>query len=95
MLSKSTAGQPAGHTPTDLVLDRLPSGELAWLRAELDAAIHDADHIDHVLAGRLERDRRYVLTDAGRRDLHDYVTRQRALDALFGQPWPTAAEVAA
>ncbi len=44
------AGQPA----TDLVLERLPSGELAWLRSE------DRGEPDDAL---------YVLTDAGRRAL--------------------------
>jgi hypothetical protein len=34
MHAKSTAGHPAGTSAADLVLERLPSGELAWLRPE-------------------------------------------------------------
>ena len=35
MLSKSSAGQVAGPAdPAGLTLERLPSGELAWLRPE-------------------------------------------------------------
>jgi hypothetical protein len=34
MHAKSTAGHPAGTSAADLVLKRLPSGELAWLRPE-------------------------------------------------------------
>ena len=81
-----------------LVLTPLPNGELAWLRAELDTAIANADQVYQVLAHRLDRgadqppeDVRYVLTDAGRRAL-DEDRRARAMEALFGQPWPTVAE---
>ncbi len=64
----------ANHTATtttavDLQLERLPSGELAWLRSDTDP------------------DPRYVVTDQGRRAL--------AVEALFGRPWPTAAEASA
>ena len=34
MHAKSTAGHPAGTLAADLVLERLPNGELAWLRPE-------------------------------------------------------------
>ena len=59
-----------------LVLERLPSGEHAWLRCEADT--HPAEHDDAL----------YVLTEAG----HDLVARWRAEEALFGRPWPTVAE---
>ena len=100
MLTQSTAGQSAGPTdPAGLVLERLPSGDYAWLRRELDAAIRDADDVDQVLTrlldrGRQQLDIRYVLTDAGRRAL-DEAARKRAMQALFGRPWPTLAEVPA
>lgn len=46
MLNKSSAGYLAGPSaPAGLVLERLPNGEYAWLRAELDAAIADADRL--------------------------------------------------
>jgi hypothetical protein len=77
MRTQSTAGQWAGRTSNDLVLDRLPSGELAWLRPEAQ-----------------DNDPRYVLTDAGRRAL-DEDRRARTMEALFGHPWPTAAETSA
>jgi hypothetical protein len=32
MLTKSNPGLVAGHPHADLVLERLPSGELVWLR---------------------------------------------------------------
>ena len=92
MLTQSTAGQSAGPTdPAGLVLERLPNGELAWLRAELDVAIADAEQLDQDLTRRLgwpepqpePEDVRYTLTDAGRRAL--------AMERLFG-PWPTLAE---
>ena len=53
MHSKSTASQIAGQPSHDLVLERLPSGELAWLRPNPDD----------------DPDPRYVVTDAGRRAL--------------------------
>ena len=37
MHAKSTAGHPAGISAADLVLERLPNGELAWLRPEQPA----------------------------------------------------------
>jgi hypothetical protein len=86
VLTQSTAGQLAGHTPGDLVLEPLPNGELAWLRPDLDAAIREA-------TGRSAEqppEPRYWITDAGRRAL-DEDRRARALDALFGYPWPNAA----
>jgi hypothetical protein len=84
VLTHSTAGQSTGHTPADLVLERLPSGSYAWLRPELDRAIRDAERIDRALGRRLGTDR-FALTDLGRRAL--------AMERLFG-PWPTLAEVA-
>ena len=93
MLTNSTAGWSAGPTPSGLVLERLPNGELAWLRPELDAAIRDADQLDQDLIRLLgwpkpqpKPESRYWLTDLGRRAL--------AMEALFG-PWPTCAEVCA
>ena len=90
MLTQSTAGQSAGPTPAGLVLERLPNGELAWLRAELDAAIADAEQLDQDLTRTLgwpepqpEPDERVSLTDPGRRAL--------AMERLFG-PWPTLAQ---
>ena len=39
MLSKSTAGHLAGPTgPAGLTLERLPNGELAWLRPDPDGS---------------------------------------------------------
>ena len=93
MLSQSTAGQSAGPTdPAGLVLERLPSGEYAWLRAELDVAIADAGQLDQDLTRRLgwpepqpePEDVRYTLTDLGRRAL--------AMQRLFGDGWPTLAQ---
>jgi hypothetical protein len=55
VLAKSSVPQLAGQCPTDLVLERLPSGELAWLRPSTDRAESD--------------DALYVVTDLGRRDL--------------------------
>jgi hypothetical protein len=90
VLTQSTAGQSAGPTdPAGLVLERLPNGELAWLRAELDTAIADAEQLDQDLTRRLgwpepqPDDIRVALTDLGRRAL--------AMQRLFG-PWPTVAE---
>ena len=82
----------------DLVLETLPNGELAWLRAELDAAIADADQVDQALTRTLgwpERNgsqpRRYWLTQPAT----DLLARARAMDALFDPCWPTLAEVSA
>ena len=36
MHAKSTAGHPADTSAADLVLERLPSEEFAWLRPEQD-----------------------------------------------------------
>ena len=99
MPSQSTAGRPAGPTePAGLQLERLPNGELAWPRVELEAAIRDADRLHQALTRLLDRghdqldrhdqrDRRYTIAEAGR----DYLARERAMAALFG-PWPTLAE---
>jgi hypothetical protein len=93
MLPESIAGLRAGTPPT-LVLDRLPSGEFAWLRPELDTAIRDADRVHQDLTRFLRwpeprpEDRGYAITQAGR----DYLARQRAMQALFG-PWPLLSEV--
>ncbi len=57
----------------NLVLERLPNGELAWLRPEP------------------EEEPRYVLTQRGRDDL----ARAHAMQACFGQPWPSVAEASA
>ena len=93
MLTQSTAGQVAGPTdPAGLVLERLPNGELAWLRAELHVAIADAEQLDQDLTRTLgwpesqpePEEIRYTLTDAGRRAL--------AMARLFGEDWPTLAE---
>jgi hypothetical protein len=89
-----TAGQLAGPTdPAGLVLERLPSGDYAWLRPELDAAIRDAEQLGKDLTRTLgwpeprpeaePEEIRYTLTDAGRRAL--------AMARLFG-PWPTLAQ---
>jgi hypothetical protein len=55
MRPKFIASPVAGQPSTDLVLDRLPNGELAWLRPCTEAAEPE--------------DALYVLTDKGRRDL--------------------------
>jgi hypothetical protein len=55
MHSKSNASTRAGQPPLDLVLERLPSGEYAWLRPSTDAAEPD--------------DALYIVTDLGRRAL--------------------------
>jgi hypothetical protein len=55
MRTKSIARPGAGQPFTDLMLERLPSGELAWLRPSTEPAEPD--------------DALYVLTDKGRRDL--------------------------
>lgn len=54
MHTKSNPIGTAGQPPLDLVLDRLPNGELAWLRP--DVAPEDDDP-------------RYVLTQRGRDEL--------------------------
>jgi hypothetical protein len=54
MHPKSTADTHAGQPPLDLVLERLPNGELGWLRP---AAAEPVD------------EPRYGLTDTGRRAL--------------------------
>ena len=53
MHTKSTPSHVAGQPPTDLVLERLPNGELAWLQPATDR--------------RYVIPHRFVLTDAGRR----------------------------
>ncbi len=62
MHPKSTATQA-------LVLDRLPSGEVAWLHREPQPVARADDP-----------DPRYVLTQKGR----DWLARERAIEALFG-----------
>ena len=60
MLTQSTAGQSAGPTdPAGLVLERLPNGELAWLRRELDAVLADAVGVDQELTHTLGDGSRY------------------------------------
>ena len=95
--SQSTAGHLAGPSaPAGLVLERLPNGDNAWLRRELDAAIRDTDRLDQDVTRLLERrydqqpEPRVDLTQAGR----DYLARERAMEALFG-PWPTVAQTCA
>jgi len=66
MHPQSTAAHLTELPVGSLVLERLPSGELAWLEPEVE---------------------RIWLTDLGRRAL--------AHEALFGDHWPTAAEVSA
>ena len=78
----------------NLVLEPLPNGELAWLRRELDAAIADADQLDQELTRTLGDGPRFWLTDAGRRAL-DEDARVRAMQVLFGRPWPKLSEVPA
>jgi hypothetical protein len=58
MHSKSNASAVAGQPPTDLLLERLPSGELAWLQPEPAPAPR-----------RCVIPSRYVLTDEARREL--------------------------
>jgi len=55
MHEQSTPGRVAGQPHTDLVLERLPNGEMAWLRVIRNAAD--------------EPPQRYWLTDTGRRAL--------------------------
>ena len=62
MHPKSTATQA-------LVLDRLPSREVAWLRRE-----------SQPVAGADDPDPRSVPTQKGR----DWLARERAMEALFG-----------
>ena len=95
MLTNSTAGWSAGPTPSGLVLERLPNGELAWLRPELDAAIRDADQLNQALTRLLgwpepqpKPEPRYWLTQKGA----DLLARERAMAALFDPCWPTVAE---
>ena len=95
MRTQFTAGQLAGPTdPAGLVLERLPSGDYAWLRAELDTAIAGAEQLDQDLTRTLgwpepqpqpePEDVRYTITDLGRRAL--------AMARLFGEDWPTLAQ---
>jgi hypothetical protein len=64
------------------VLERLPNGELAWLRLNPRTVRIVEDQY-----APLPDDTRYWITDPGRRAL-------RELD-LLGQPWPTVAEASA
>ena len=93
MRTQFTAGQLAGPTdPAGLVLERLPNGELAWLRRELDTALANAEQLDQDLTRTLgwpepqpePEDVRYTITDLGRRAL--------AMERLFGDGWPTLAQ---
>ena len=98
MRTQSSAGRNAGLPSADLELVNYGAG-YGWFRRELDAAIRDADDVDQVLTqllnrGRRQPESRYVITDAGRRAL-DEAARERAMQALFGHPWPTLAEVPA
>ena len=98
MLTKSTAGQNAGPLSTDLELVNYGAG-YGWFRRALDAPIRDADDVEQVLTrllarGRQQSEVRYVLTDEGRRALEE-AARERAMQALFGYPWPTVAEACA
>ena len=97
MHPNATAGEAADPSESaGLVFEKLPSGEWAWLRPELDIAIRDAERLerdmsrllDHRDDQQLEPERRYTLTQVGR----DYLARERAMDNLFG-PWPTVADV--
>jgi hypothetical protein len=91
VLTQSTAGQSAGPTdPAGLVLERLPSGDYAWLRPWLGEAIRDAGQVDQFLTRLLERrpeplpepdETRIALTQRGR----DLLARWRAEVALFGR----------
>ena len=91
MLTQSSAGQSAGLPSADLELVNYGAG-YAWLRAELDTAITDAEQLDQDLTRRLgwpepqpePEDVRYTITDLGRRAL--------AMERLFGDGWPTLAQ---
>jgi hypothetical protein len=84
-----------------LVLERLPNGEFAWLKPELEAAIAGANRLDldltRTLGWKSQPERRYwmgthpVITQRGL----DVLTRERAMRTLFGRPWPTVAEACA
>jgi hypothetical protein len=79
----------------DLILETLPNGELAWLRADLDAAICDADQLDEDLTRTLGwRSRNYTLSSRPwlTQQGADLLARERAMHALFGRPWPSVAE---
>ena len=77
MLTQSSAGQNASLPAPDLELVNYGAGH-AWFRAELDAAIRDADQVHESLTRLLDRrpepqpapepeDPRFALTDLGRR----------------------------
>ena len=92
MLTQANAGQNTGLRSADLELVNYGAG-YAWLRAELDTAITDAEQLDQDLTRRLgwpepqpEPEERVALTNLGRRAL--------AMERLFG-PWPTVAQAAA
>lgn len=57
MHPKSTGNLSAGQPPADLILERLPNGEYAWLRSSTEVAESD--------------DARYTISDAGRRALRE------------------------
>jgi hypothetical protein len=89
----------AQDTPDLELVDYSGAGSYAWLRRELDTAIRDAERIDQDLTQLLgwpapqpePEEIRVALTQRGR----DYLARQRAMEALFGRPWPTVAEACA
>jgi hypothetical protein len=62
-----------------LVLERLPDNTYAWLRPSTDR-LEDDDAL-------------FVVTDCGRAALDEY-RRSQAMQACFGRPWPTVADVA-
>lgn len=71
----------------DLVLERLPNGEHAWLRpAPTDQLARYSLNPARVVIADTDEDPRYVLTDQGRRDL--------AMAHLFDRG-PTVADVVA
>ena len=98
MLTQSNTGQAASLPSADLELVNYGAG-YGWFRRELDAPSRDAAGVDQILTQLLNRrqrqpESRYVITDAGRRAL-DQAARERAMQALFGYPWPTLAKVPA
>jgi hypothetical protein len=64
------------HADVDLVLERLPSGELGQLLASPGRRNYWVGS-------------RPALTQRGL----DVLTRERAMEALFGRGWPTVVEV--
>ena len=82
------AGQPA----TDLVLERLPSGELAWLRSEDRGEPDDGSHYYHHWLAALER----LVMAKGLTDRGALETRKQAwADAYRHTPHGKPVELAA